>query len=122
MSPRESLIVLPQLSDSSRGQLLGVLFDQVASLIHEAAAVGRVHGASTGRTRAALAGGLDRPVDVGRRARAAPGDHLARGGVVGLDVSPLDRIDPLIVDQEFRVTNGRSGPWGRRGLGHVEIS
>ena len=70
----------------------------------------------------AAAGGLDGLVDVGGGAGGDLGDDFAGGGVVGLEVSPLDRVDPLVVDQEFRVTNGRSGPWGRRGLGHVEIS
>ncbi len=57
MSPFESLIVLPQLSDSSAAELVGVLLDEVGQLEEQPAAIGGVHrapGAGLQRPRAAL--------------------------------------------------------------------
>ena len=117
MSPFESLIVLPQLSDSSAASSSACLLDEVGQLEQEPAAVGGVHRApGAGLQRPAR--GLDGPVDVGGGARGDLGDDLAGGRVVRLELSALDRIDPLVVDQQAGLADGRRGESCRNGLCH----
>ena len=80
MSPQRVGDRLAAVERFERGQLLGVLLDQVGQLEHEPAAVGGVHlppGAGFQR----LAGGLDGPVDVGL---VAFGDLAMVSPVAGL--------------------------------------
>ena len=118
MSPRESRDGLAAVERLQRGQLLGVLLDEVGELEQQPAAVGGVHR----RPRAGLqrlAGGLDGPVDVGGGRLGDLGDRLAGGGVDGVERAALGRIDPLVVDEQFGLADfGGLGAF-ECGGGHV---
>ena len=89
-----------------RGQLGGVLLDQVGQLEQQPAAIGGVHRAPGARFEGPPRR-LDRLVDVGRAGRRDLGDHLARRRVVRLELAAIDRVDPLIVDEQL----GQIRPW-----------
>ena len=110
-------MVLPQLSDSSAASSSALLLDQVGQLEQQPAAVGGVHRRpGAGFQRAACR--FDRPVHVLRRGRRHLGDHFAGGRVVGVERAAFDRIDPLIVDEQFGLANGRRSRTLHRRLRH----
>ena len=108
MSPFESVIVLPQLSDSRAASSSAFFSTRSASLnrsLPRSAASIVLQGPDSRR----LARGLDRPVDVGRTRRRDLGDHLAGRRVVCLELTAIAGVHPLIVDEQLGQPNLRPG-------------
>ena len=112
--PCESVIVLPQLSDSRAASSSAFFSTRSASLKSSrprSAASIVLQGPDSRACRAALTA-LSTSAAPGRRDL---GDHLAGRRVVRLELTAIDRVDPLVVDEQLGLLDGRGrGPFQRR--------
>ena len=117
MSPLESVIVLPQLSDSSAASSSAFCSTRSASLksrLPRSAASIVLQGPDSSACRAALTA-LSTSASSSRRNL---GDHLAGRGVVRLELTAIDRVDPLVVNEELGQPNLGAGRGRRNFRGH----
>ena len=81
-------------------QVGGVLLDQVGQLEQEFPLFGGVHGAPGARLQRPSRR-LHRPVDVGRARGRDLRDDIARGRVIRLKLAAIDRVYPLVIDEQL---------------------